>query len=192
MVVIVCYQGCKMLQEDQMYNSVVSFAHIHSCFDSSPSSICASFFFSAEQFKSGSQFGRLCTHQNTSYFLCVSLQGVWLEGSRAARGDPDVAASVPIGPVQCRRLPPAPLLWRQQDQVRGIDLRREILAKEKTFTLAWSNSVHRWLTESKRCFCVCEISTVSTRTREHLFAELHSCLCRSSCLALLAELMSVS
>lgn len=49
----------------------------------------------------------------------VCLQGVWLARSGVARGDPDVAASVPISAVQRCCLPSAPVLWRQQDQVRG-------------------------------------------------------------------------
>lgn len=54
--------------------------------------------------------------------LCppVSLQGVWVERSGAARGDPDVTAPVPIGTVQCCSVPTASLLWRQQDQGRGL------------------------------------------------------------------------
>lgn len=48
--------------------------------------------------------------------LSVSPQRVWLEGSRAARGDPDVTAPVPLGAVQRCSLPAAPMLWRQQNQ----------------------------------------------------------------------------
>lgn len=61
-------------------------------------------------------------HISSSVYACVHLQGVWLEGSRAARGDPDAAASVPISPVERRCLPPTPLFRRQQDQIRGTDL----------------------------------------------------------------------
>ncbi|CAG10900.1 unnamed protein product, partial [Tetraodon nigroviridis] len=50
-----------------------------------------------------------------------SFEGVRLEGPGAARGDPDVAASVPVGPVQRGRLPAAPLLRRQQDQNGGTE-----------------------------------------------------------------------
>lgn len=48
--------------------------------------------------------------------LSVSLQGIWVERSGAARGDPDVTTPVPISAVQRCCLPTAPLLWRQQDQ----------------------------------------------------------------------------
>lgn len=104
-------------------------------------------FSSCEHFKSASQQGNnlhhnrlsysqkhthlpLCFHQNTSYFsvcvcVCVHLQGVWLEGSRAARGNPDAATSVPISPVERCRLPPTSLLRRQQDQIWGTDLCEE-------------------------------------------------------------------
>lgn len=50
----------------------------------------------------------------------VSLQRVWVERSGAARGDPDVAAPVPVSAVQCCSLPTASLLRRQQDQSRGL------------------------------------------------------------------------
>lgn len=81
-----------------------------------------------------------------TFCLCVSvLQGVRLEGSRVARGDPDAAASVPISPVQCGRLPPASLLWRQQDQNWGIDTsdmcrvggRAWILWPQRNWTFPW-------------------------------------------------------
>lgn len=55
-------------------------------------------------------------------FLSVSSQRVRMERSGAARGDPDVTAPVPIGAVQCRSLPTASLLRRQQDQSRGLYL----------------------------------------------------------------------
>lgn len=42
-----------------------------------------------------------------------------MERPGAARGHPDAAASVPVCPVQRRRVPAAPLLWRQQNQIGG-------------------------------------------------------------------------
>lgn len=58
-------------------------------------------------------------NQRASVCLSVSLQRVWVERSGAARGDPDVTAPVPIGAVQCRSIPTASLLRRQQDQSWG-------------------------------------------------------------------------
>ena len=43
-----------------------------------------------------------------------------MERSGAARGDPDVAAPVPVSAVQRCSLPTASLLRRQQDQSRGL------------------------------------------------------------------------
>lgn len=48
--------------------------------------------------------------RNQSVCLSASLQGIWVERSGAARGDPDVTAPVPISAVQRRSLPTASLL----------------------------------------------------------------------------------
>lgn len=62
--------------------------------------------------------------------MSVSLQRIWVERSRAARGDPDVTAPVPIGAVQCSSLPTASLLRRQQDQSWGVCARVRVSACE--------------------------------------------------------------
>lgn len=61
----------------------------------------------------------LCQSVGETKCVSASLQRVWVERSGAARGNPDVTASVPIGAVQCSSLPTASLLRRQQDQSRG-------------------------------------------------------------------------
>lgn len=67
----------------------------------------------------------ICTYAPLSthishIFPFLYLQGIWLAGPRATRGDSDVATSISISPIQCCCVPPAPLLRGQQDQIWGM------------------------------------------------------------------------